>query len=65
MEEADIQNVVAYASRRQLHLAERLGFSIIGIIYVAEGKSTGGKTAIKHGQRGCITRIVAIRSQFR
>jgi hypothetical protein len=47
MEEAVIQNVVAYASRRQLHLAERLGFGIHGIIYVAEGKSTGGKTAIK------------------
>lgn len=47
MEEAVIQNAIAYASRRQLHLAERLGFGIHGIIYVAEGKSTGGKTAVK------------------
>ena len=47
MEEAVIQNAIAYASQRQLHLRERLGFGIHGIIYVAEGKSTGGKTAIK------------------
>lgn len=47
MDEAVIQNAIAYASPRQLHLAERLGFGIHGIIYVAEGKSTGGKTAIK------------------
>ncbi|MGA2248560.1 MAG: hypothetical protein ABSH48_26650 [Verrucomicrobiota bacterium] len=47
MDEAVIQNAIAYASQRQLHLAERLGFGIHGIIYVAEGKSTGGKTAIK------------------
>lgn len=47
MEDAVIQNAVAYASQRQLHLAERLGFGIHGIIYVAEGKSAGGKTAIK------------------
>lgn len=47
MDEAVIQNAIAYASRRHLHLAERLGFGIHGIIYVAEGKSTGGKTAIK------------------
>ncbi|HEY1662026.1 MAG TPA: hypothetical protein VGI03_06365 [Verrucomicrobiae bacterium] len=47
MEEAFIQNAKAYASQRQLHLAERLGFGIHGIIYVAEGKSVGGKTAIK------------------
>jgi hypothetical protein len=47
MEEAVIQNAIAYVSQRQLHLAERLGFGIHGIIYVAEGKSTGGKTAVK------------------
>lgn len=47
MEDAIIQNAVAYASRWQLQLAERLGFGIHGIIYVGEGKSVGGKTAIK------------------
>ena len=38
---------MAYAAQRQLQLGERLGFGIHGIIYVAEGKSAGGKTAIK------------------
>lgn len=47
MEEAFIQNALAYASRRQLQLAERLGFGIHGIIFVAENKSKGGKTALK------------------
>ncbi|MGA2248406.1 MAG: hypothetical protein ABSH48_25845 [Verrucomicrobiota bacterium] len=47
MDEAVIQNALAYASQRQLLLAERLGFGIHGIIYVAEGKSAGGNTAIK------------------
>jgi hypothetical protein len=47
MEEAFIQNAIAYASQRQLQLAERLGFGIHGIIYVAESKSTGGKRAVK------------------
>ena len=47
MEEAFIQNAVVYASRHRLQLAERLGFGIHGIIYVAEDKSAGGKTAIK------------------
>lgn len=47
MEEAFIQNAMAYAAQRQLQLGERLGFGIHGIIYVAEGKSAGGKTAIK------------------
>jgi len=47
MEEAFIQNAVAYASRYRLQLAERLGFGIHGIIYVAEDKSAGGKTAVK------------------
>jgi hypothetical protein len=47
MEEAVIQNAIVYASQRQLRLAERLGFGIHGIIYVAEGKSGDGKTAVK------------------
>ena len=47
MDEVFIQNAVAYASRHRLQLAERLGFGIHGIIYVAEDKSSGGKTAIK------------------
>jgi hypothetical protein len=47
MDEAFIQNAIAYASRHRFQLAERLGFGIHGIIYVAEDKSGGGKTAIK------------------
>ena len=47
MEEVFIQNAVAYASQRNLQLAERLGFGIHGIIFVAEDKRGGGKTAIK------------------
>jgi hypothetical protein len=47
MEDIFIQNAIAYAAQRQLHLAERLGFGIHGIIYVAESKLTSGKTAIK------------------
>jgi hypothetical protein len=40
-------NALAYAARLQLKLAERLGFGVHGIIYVAEHKSKSGKTAIK------------------
>lgn len=47
MEEAFIQNALAYASEHHLKLAERLGLGIHGIIFVAEDKSAGGKTAIK------------------
>ena len=47
MDDVFIQNAVDYATRHQLRLAERLGFGIHGIIYVAENKSDGGKTAIK------------------
>jgi hypothetical protein len=47
MEDVLIQNAVAYASQKNLQLAERLGFGIHGIIFVAEDKSGGGKTAIK------------------
>jgi len=47
MEEILVQNAQAYASQHQLQLAERLGFGIHGIIFVAEGKSTPGKTALK------------------
>jgi len=47
MEEILIQNAQAYVSQHQLQLAERLGFGIHGIIFVAEGKSTAGKTALK------------------
>jgi hypothetical protein len=47
MEEVFIQNALAYAARQQLQLAERLGFGIHGIIFVAENKAKGGKTAVK------------------
>jgi hypothetical protein len=46
-EPALIQNASAYAARHQLHLAERLGFGIHGIIFVAENNLKVGKTAIK------------------
>jgi hypothetical protein len=47
MEEVLIQNAVAYASQHHFRLAERLGFGIHGMIFVAEDKSGGGKTAVK------------------
>ena len=47
MEEILIQNAQTFSSQHQLQLAERLGFGIHGIIFVAEGKSTAGKTALK------------------
>ena len=47
MEEVLIQNAVAYASQQHCQLAERLGFGIHGIIFVAEDKRGGGKTAVK------------------
>ena len=47
MEQLLIQNASAYAQQHQLQLAERLGFGVHGIIFVAEGNSKVGKTAIK------------------
>ncbi len=47
MEETFIQNAIVYASQHHLQLAERLGFGVHGIIFVAEGKPAGGKTAVK------------------
>jgi hypothetical protein len=41
------QNAHTYASRYHRHLAERLGFGIHGIVYVAEGNPQCGKSAIK------------------
>jgi hypothetical protein len=43
MEDVFIQNAIDYAKQRQLYLAERLGFGVHGIIYVAESKPAGGK----------------------
>jgi len=42
-----LKNALTYATRHQLKLAERLGFGVHGIIFVAEHKSKSGKTAIK------------------
>ena len=42
-----LKNALAYAAQHQLKLAERLGFGVHGIIFVAEHKSKSGKTAIK------------------
>jgi len=47
MEQILIQNAQFYASRHQLRLAERLGFGVHGIIFVAEDNSHVGKTAVK------------------
>jgi hypothetical protein len=47
MEQILTQNAQLYAAQHQLRLAERLGFGIHGIIFVAENNSQGGKTAIK------------------
>jgi hypothetical protein len=47
MEQVLTQNAAAYASRHQLHLADRLGFGIHGIIFVAKNNFNVGKTAIK------------------
>lgn len=47
MDDILIQNAQAYALRHQLRLAERLGFGIHGIIFVAKGNFEVGKTAIK------------------
>lgn len=52
MDDVFIQNALTYAARQQRQLAERLGFEIHGIFYVAEDKSVGGKTAVKvHRER--------------
>jgi len=42
-----VTNALAYAAQHQLKLAERLGFGVHGIIFVAEDKSKSGRTAIK------------------
>ena len=47
MEELLIQNARTYASRHQLRLAERLGFGIHGIVFLAENNTKPGKTAVK------------------
>ena len=41
------KNALAYATRHQIQFAERLGFGVHGIIFVAENKSKSGKTAVK------------------
>jgi len=47
MNETPAQNARAYVFRHELHLAERLGFGIHGIVHVAEGNPQSGKSAIK------------------
>lgn len=65
-EEAFMQNALAYAARHRLQLAERLGFGIHGIIYVAENKSRGGKTAVKaHREREPYLRELKTYEQLR
>lgn len=52
MEQVIIQNAQSYARRYHLQLAERLGFGIHGIIFVAEDNTKAGKTAIKAHRTG-------------
>ena len=47
MELDAIQNAREYAAQHQLRLAERLGFGVHGIIFVAEHTLSVGKTAVK------------------
>jgi hypothetical protein len=47
MEPALIQNARTYTSQHSLQLAERLGFGVHGIIFVAEDNSKVGRTAVK------------------
>jgi hypothetical protein len=47
MDDVLTQNARAFAVRHQLRLAERLGFGIHGTVFVAEGNSKPGKSAIK------------------
>lgn len=47
MEELLIQNARTYAADHQLCLAERLGFGIHGIVFVAENNTKAGRTAVK------------------
>jgi hypothetical protein len=66
MDEAFIQNAVIYAARHRLQLAERLGFGVHGIIYVAEDKSAGGKTAVKaHRESAPFRRELSIYARLR
>src|SRR6058998_462407 len=50
MQETLFHNAQMYASRHHLQVAERLGFGIHGIVFVAEDNSKAGKTAIKAHQ---------------
>jgi hypothetical protein len=47
MDDVFIQNALAFAAQHQLELAERLGFGIHGIVFVAGNKSKSGNTAVK------------------
>ena len=60
------KNALAYASQRGLQIAERLGFGVHGIIFVAENKSKSGKTAVKaHYEREPYLRERAIYEQLK
>jgi hypothetical protein len=47
MEKILLQNAQAYALLHRLELAERLGFGIHGIVFVAKGNAKAGDTAVK------------------
>jgi hypothetical protein len=66
MEQNLIRNARAYARPRRLHLAERLGFGVHGIIFVAEDNSKVGKTAVKaHRSREPYLRERAVYERLR
>jgi len=47
MDETCIQNALTYAARHQQRLVARLGHGVHGMVYVAEDKAKGGRTAVK------------------
>ena len=47
MEDVFIQNALSYADQHNLELRKRLGYGVHGIIFAAENKTEGGRTAVK------------------
>jgi hypothetical protein len=66
MEELLIQNARIYATQHQLRIAERLGFGIHGIVFLAENNIKAGKTAVKvHHAAEPFRREVAVYERLR
>jgi len=61
-----IENARDYARRHQLQLAERLGFGVHGIVFMAENKSNFGKSVLKiHCSEEPFLRELAIYERLR